>query len=205
MTQIRKFSYMMLAALSALLAIGAGLASASLTATVTPNPSAVTGTAGALQYSFNTARRTVDCTTSSVRATLGSAAGASPLAISTNLAWGLSGCTQTGGLRFFWTCSANQNLSVTGATAAGVTTATAGIDCVESISATCSVHITGRMSVTYNNLTSQLTLISPSGQSIFATGSTCSTLPNDVSVTMGSSTGGNLVFTVSPLTTVSVV
>lgn len=93
---------------------------------------------------------------------------------------------------------------MTGGTVAGLTPGRMILDCVESVSATCSVHFTGTLTTTYDNATRVLAVNSPGGQSVFATGSTCTFLPNDTSVTIGATNGGNLNFLVSPATTITV-
>lgn len=210
--------YMVLAVVSVCSLAFVGQAAAS-TATVSPG-GAVTGTSGASQLALRTNRRSLNCTTSGATATLASNTGALPLAVSTNLVplfgagFGGGRCTVTGGAGITVDCSASPaTLSVTGATVSGVTPGTiSGIRCSVRLngSTTCSVNVTnaagtggGSVTGSYNN-TGSLT-VNVAGQSLFATGSTCTTLPNDSSTSFTDASGNALVYSISPVQTVTVV
>jgi hypothetical protein len=168
-------------------------------ATVTISPGGnVTGTSGSTAWTFNTARRTVNCTMSDFTARLvTSNAGSFPLGITTNLQMLFSTCTLTGGLTVTLACIPNGGWAVTGRT----TTATPGIantSCRVSLSGTCHVDITGSFLMSYSTITGWAEVASPSGQSFAATGSTCPTLPNDASVTFASYRPGSIFYIMSP-------
>jgi hypothetical protein len=159
----------------------------------------VTGTAGSTQWTFNTARRTVNCTMSDFTARLATGNGGSfPLGISTNLQPAFSTCTLTGGLRPAIACGATGGWAVTGRTIGSTTPGTAHVSCQISITGTCSVNIAGSFAFNYSNATGWAELVSPSGQSLVASGSTCTALPNDFSVTFGIVGGGSIFYIVSP-------
>jgi hypothetical protein len=212
MFHLRRFSFMLTAALCACAVVLPGSASAALRATVAPNPSAVTATGGAAKFTSNRALKVYNCATSAFRATLGSAAGGAPLPISSNVNWGFGGpCTVTGGLNVGFACTNVENFTVDGVTVAGVTPGQVGLDCTVSVvGARCSVQIVGSVLVSYDNATSTVTVLT-TGQTLVAqnssngAGGACAPLPNDTSVTFSNAAGANLVLTVAPATTITVV
>jgi hypothetical protein len=195
-------------ALVVALVMGQGIAAAS-TATVSPG-GAVTGTTGAVQWTLNTAAKTLNCTTAGFTATLASATGTLPLTIATNLTWlfgsafGGGRCTVTGGVGYTSSCGA-ATFKATAVTTGSVTPLSmTGISCAESLAgSSCRVVITGGVTASFDNATSRLTL-NTTGQTLVASGSTCTTLPNDTSVSLTDSTRSALVYAITPSTTINV-
>jgi hypothetical protein len=193
-----------------LAALSASVPSAgALTVTVSPG-GRVTGTANTgVQFVFNTTRKTITCTTATFTATL---AGGSPL-ITFDMVPTYSSCRLVGGPPISGPCSSN-NLTVTGSTSSGLTPISlTNFICTPTVTgSTCSVRFTnvlgtggGTFSGRFNNTGSQLS-IAVTGQSLAASGSTCSTLPNDTSVTMSSVIpGGAVVYVVTPTQTITAV
>lgn len=175
------------------------------TVTVTPG-GRVTGTAGAVQFVLNTARKTITCSQLSFTATLAtSVTGPLPLTIATDLTFVCGGtATLVGGLRLTMACGA-ATLKVTATTVGGGTPmAIYGIGCRFTISgSTCSVNLNGGVTARWSNTSSRLT-VDTSGQTLAATGSTCTSLPNDASVTFSDARAAAVVFAVTPTQTISV-
>ena len=188
------------------LAAGASISGTAAASTVTVSPGgAVTGTAGTAQWVLNTARRTLNCTTSGFTGTLASNSGTPPLAVSTDIQMRFSGCRMTGGVNYTFTCMSTSSLTAMSATASGSTPMSlTGIFCVEAVSATCRVNVSGSLPMSFNNSGSTLALLT-AGQRLAATGSTCTILPNDTSVTLSDATGNALYYYVSPATTITMI
>lgn len=191
------------------LALALTASAASANTVVITGGGAIAGTAGATQFRFNTVRRTVNCTSSTLRAT------SQPPGVYTtplpftfaNLQFSFTTCTLTGGLTVTVDCTSTiARWQAIGLTAGGVTpNQITNNSCTVSQSATCSVRINGSVSGSYDNTANILTVFgSSSGQSLMAPGSTCSTLPNDPSITFSRSGGGNVDYAVAPVTTMTV-
>lgn len=215
-SKVRKYAAVVGVCVGSLAIAGAAMAT---TATFTPTGD-VTGTAGASQLALRTARRSLNCTTSGATATLSNRSGTLPITVSTDLEalfgsnFGGGRCTVTGGAGITIDCSASlARLQVTGVTASGITPGTIlGIRCSVRLngSMTCSVNVTdapgtggGSVTGSYNNTGSRLT-VNVGGQSLFTTGSTCATLPNDGDTSFTDASGNALVYSISPSTSLTV-
>ncbi|WP_027004650.1 hypothetical protein [Conexibacter woesei] len=160
-----------------------------------------------MRFTSNTTGKSYNCTSSQLRATLISATGQAPLLVSSNVAWTFpasGSCTVTGGLSVNIGCTTSENWVVLGITVSGITAGQAGLDCTVSLSAspTCRVRIAGSVPMQFDNLGT--VTVPNTGQSLAATGSTCTTLPNDTSVTVSTPAGPSIIYAVSPLFTLSV-
>jgi hypothetical protein len=206
-SKFRKYMVLAVVAVASLAIVGQAAAS---TATVSPG-GAVTGTSGASQLTLNTAAKTLNCTTSGATATLASATGTLPLTISSNLvplfgsSFGGGRCTVTGGIGITVACG-NSTLKVTGLTSGGVTAGSiTGISCTITVTgSSCRNVVAGGVVGSFDNATSILT-VATTGQTLAATGSTCTTLPNDASASFTDSTRAALRYAIAPTTTVNVV
>jgi hypothetical protein len=192
------------------LAVAVGLlaAGSATAATVMVTPGGpTTGTAGASQFRFSTVARTINCTTTSytARYVSGTFTGVTlPFAISTNLQPLFSLCRITGGLNTTVLCPAATSLNITAGLGMGRAAMTlTSFSCTVSIGTTCSVRIGGSVTATHDDATGTLR-VSGTGQSLAATGSTngsggtCTTLPNDPTMTFLDATGTDELYTESP-------
>lgn len=185
----------------------ASVASASVTVTVTPSgaKTALATTGLKLVIAGTSGSSALDCTGASFSGTVGSATGSGyPIRIGT-LSSAITGCTWPGGLAIDLSCP-GVSLNVTGPTVSGVTpeslTAVACTMAVHSMP-TCRTTIAGAFGGDrFSNTTGQLT-ITASGQSLVSIGSTCASTLLNGAATFSSPTGGDLVFNVTPATTVS--
>lgn len=188
---------------SVLAAILPSAAMASDQAIVSPTGATTTSFFTAAQFTMNTTRRTLNCTTASMTATLASATGVFPLSISTNAQLAFSGCRVVGGLNITVTCGNTETWAVTGSTVSSTTPGKlSGINCLASASGapSCSVRIAGSTLLSYYTASPQRLTLQTFGQFLVASGSTCATLPNDSSVTLGAAVAGDLMGFTSPAT-----
>jgi hypothetical protein len=190
---------------------------AAVTVTVNRNPSSITASGGAMRISFLTTGKVVNCTTSRYTVTLASNAGPTPLVIGSNLQWSFGGpCTVTSGAGVTLSCTAGENFTVDGTTSVGgETPGSIGFDCTVAVTGSnCRVRITGGVLHTYrNNATSATDSIDLAGQTLLPNNSddgsgsrpprTCPLLPNDTRAQLTNSTGGALVLTVAPNTSIT--
>jgi hypothetical protein len=196
-----------LAVLGGVLVTGAASASAS-TVTVSPG-GAVTGTGGGMQIVLNTARKTINCTTSRFTATYntGGTGVTLPFVVSSNMQLAFTGCRVVGGVNVTMTCFATALLSVTGVTVAGTTSVSiTRITCIITVTGSrCTAVLTGTLAGTHSNTSGQITVLT-TGQALVLSGSDdgtgtgrpCASLPNDASVTLSNAAGGALVLTEVP-------
>jgi hypothetical protein len=188
-------------------AISVVAAGSAMAATVRVTPGgAVTGMANLTpRFTFNTARKTLTCTSAEYTATYAGGSGVTlPFNVSTNFqplfgaGTGFGSCTVTGGAGITITCAA-ANFAVTSFTASNTTDISLQLNCqVAIIGATCSVNINGRVPGDYENAGHTVSILVALRQSLAATGSssgigrTCASLPNDTSVSFSSSAGSDL-------------
>jgi hypothetical protein len=193
----------LLSVLVALACAGVGTASAA-TATVTPGGSTRgVGTTGWELTASNGAR--FNCGNGSFSATLRSATGALPLALSNNYQQQFSQC-QTGSISYNFQCAATATFSVTALTStSGVTPGSiTGLNCVARLATGCTASITGSLPANFDNAGSTLT-VPIAGQSIVVSASTCgATFPNGPA-TFAATGGGAFTYIVSPATIINVV
>jgi hypothetical protein len=172
----------------------------------------ITGNAGATQFTFNTARRTISCTGSALNATSqppGRYLGVALPFTYANTQLSFSGCTLTGGIRAPVGCAGTIALwQGTRLTAGGVTpNQITNNSCAITLSGTCYGTIAGSVSGSYDNTANKLTVTSPGGQGLaFTKGalSTCTTLPNDPSITYAGVPGPDVVYAIAPVSTMTV-
>ncbi|HEY6760319.1 MAG TPA: hypothetical protein VI318_12550 [Baekduia sp.] len=177
-------------------------ASASAT-TVTVSPGGnVTGTA-TTNWFITVGSSTLDCTTATFTATISSRTGTLPAVISSNLQQNMSSCTLVGVGGFTYACTNTAVLSVTGPTVSGVTPASlTNINCTYTITGVCTARLTGSVPTSYSNTLGTLTFLA-AGQAITVSASTCGSLfPNGPATFTGPSRT-NLIYNVSPRTTIT--
>jgi hypothetical protein len=178
---------------------------AASTVTVTPS-GPKTATTGAIRFAIagGSGTTTITCTGATITGTLNSARGTYPIAISTNIQLVCAG-GRSASLNVSVACSGTAILSVTGDTnASGITPLQlTGINCRVSLTSTptCNVTITGSVRGQFANATSQLTIFR-AGQALTASGSTCTSTFQNGAVGISSATGGDIVFNVTPATTI---
>jgi hypothetical protein len=211
-SKILKIALPMMVALMSLVAVAQASA---VTVTVTPSGAKTLTSTTDVRFviTSGSTRTTVDCTVMTIVGTVNSASGSLAVAISTNIQFGFTGCTLPGGLRVTIGCSPTAVLSVTGLTSGGVTPISiTNISCTISLTSAPSCRTTiegpgtakGSVGGSYSNSTNQLT-INTAGQSLASKNSTCtSTFPNGT-VNLASSAGGNIIFAVTPATTITAV
>ncbi|HEY6760581.1 MAG TPA: hypothetical protein VI318_13875 [Baekduia sp.] len=195
--------------MASLVVVGASMlavtSSASAT-TATVSSSNVTGTATTHAF-LRAGSASLDCATATATATLTSRSGPLPIAISTNLQENFSSCTLVGIGGFTVACTNTSVLSVTSLTVSGVTQGTiSNVRCTITVTGLCSADVTGSVTGSYNNLSSplgQLT-VNAAGQSLNVVNSTCGSLLPNGSATFTGPSGANLVYNISPRTTVTV-
>ena len=196
--RVTLFFLLLLLVVSSAIAASPAMAS---TATVSPG-GATTGSAGTVQWSWQTARRTLNCTSSGFTATVGSVSGSLPLTIATDMTWNFGLCRIVGGTTYVFTCTPGA-LRVTGLTVSGVTPGSADLRCVIRLTGTCLERVTGTVPVRFDNFTGAVTL-SATGQTLIGSGSTCVSLPNDVSMNLANGSGDDLDLYWTPATSVTV-
>lgn len=192
---MRKLSLMVLVTAAVAAATSASSAAVAGASSVTVTPSgAKAGTTGAVTVAGAT------CTSAGFAATWGSAAGP-PYTISSNVQLTFRTCNRSG-VALTTTCSASGVLTPTNFTASGVTPLNlTSISCTVQQSASCGATVSGLVSGTFDNGPSELT-INATGQRLAVTGSTCALIPNAPATTLTASGGGNVVYAVTPTTSV---
>jgi hypothetical protein len=199
---------------AAVIAVASLVGVASATAsTATPTPAgAYTATSGILQFTLNTARKSLNCTSSSYTATDAVASGTLPLTLASNVQFTFSGpCTVTGGAGITFRCPNPASLNATGVTVNGVSSMSlTGISCTVNVTASaCAVTLGGTVIGYYDNRARALTIFN-FAQTMTTSGSTngsggaCTLLPNDSSVTF-TGNPSSLVYTPSPARSITVV
>jgi hypothetical protein len=185
----------------------AGSAAAATVSVTAPGVKSATATTGS-QLTITTSARTtatVNCTASTANSTLSSASGPYAVTISTDLAPTFTGCTLPGRVSVGVACTRTSVLAVTADTSGGVTRGTiSSISCTITLSSSCGTDVTGSVPGSYNNANDQLTVLT-AGQVLVSrpvTGSTCTTLPAG-SGAFTNTTGGALIYGVSPATTIN--
>jgi hypothetical protein len=199
-----QFKKCLLLAALAVASLSAVSTAGATSVTVGPtSPTNITGTSGVTLLAFHNASKTWSCTSSSTTGT--AASNASGLLVSSNVKLDFSGCSFVGGLGLTIACSSTANISATAATAAGNTPgAITSISChiFVTSSTSCRVMVNGSMGMTFNDpaagLGARITT-DVDHQSLTATSSTCTLLPNDGSVRFSASTPGtSSVYTLTP-------
>lgn len=184
------------------------------TATVSPTggktATALTGTR--FNITSGSSSTTITCTSTLLTGTFGSGSGSLPIAVSTDARLNLSGCRLPGGVEWAFSCSSTAWVLVTGLTVGAITPVTIGnISCTVSLTSNPACRTTiegpgttrGSLAASYSSTTDQLTIYA-AGQSLVSKNSTCiSTLLNG-SASLTSSTGGDIPFGVTPVTTITV-
>jgi hypothetical protein len=200
--------YMVLAAV--LVASLAAVATATASTVTVTGGTAVTGTAGASRLVNHSGSQTLQCTGAGATATLrASTVGTYPVAISTNLTPTFTGCTIGGVVGITVVCGASPlNVTantVSGNTAGSITAVSCDIRLGTGTTSTCHVQTTTGSSAggTYGNTLHTLT-IDQDHTTVGLTGSLSGcTLKNSTSARFQNSTGGNLVYTISPSVSVN--
>jgi hypothetical protein len=218
---VRRRAWLVFVAALWVLGTVGGANAAAYTATFSPG-GAVTATGGAVQLTFNTARKTLNCTTSGFTATVrsGSFSGF-PYAAATDVVWlfgasfGTGGrCTVTGGAGITMACD-RQTYNLAATTSGNVTAGRIGINCLPTVTGSrCKVQILGSVPATFDNSTSRLTIATSGspGQLLLAQGSddgtgsrvACRLLPDDSSISFSDSSRAAPLMTVTPTQTLTV-
>jgi hypothetical protein len=200
----------LMCALSAVAVLGASTSSASASnAYVTPAGN-MTFAGGASQFTFHTTGKTINCTTTSATAiSVAGAMGTFPIRISSSFALTFRTCNVVGGPGATVSCAPPDGQVglwyVDGPTASSLTPGHIGLmRCLAKVTGSaCSVSFfMTSIPTSYDNTAPQRLRIPGTGESIYAAGSTCATLPNDPVVTFESAGGGAIVFSASPATVI---
>jgi hypothetical protein len=189
--------------LAAATLLAAGLATAATATTVVVYPGGnESGTFFSSKFAFTTSAKNLTCVYLDTVATVTGGF----TSISTNywLAFQNS-CTLTGGAGVTFSCLANARWTVTGLTSGGATPGRiSGLSCTSTVTgSSCSVRISGSVDVSFDNTFSRLT-VSPTAQTLVASGSTCAPLPNDINVRFTDTSGFGAAIYLSPTMTLTV-
>jgi hypothetical protein len=185
----------------------AGTANATTITVNTTGPSPTTGTATTgIQLTFNTAGRTLNCTSGEfTTTTMSTVTGTAPLRFGTItpvLPSSGGSCTITGGVAVNIACLPGDLYAWGPRTRGDVTEVwVPGMSCVVAVTgaASCRANFNGSANGAFDNLVHQLTVY-VIGQRLIVSGSTtglggtCAVLPNDASMTLSRLSGGSLVF-----------
>jgi hypothetical protein len=216
--EVRKVALPMVVALMAFVAVAQASA-----ATATESPSgSKTGTATAivkLTITSGSARTVVTCAAAGFTGTWNPGAGTFPLATSTNTALTFTNCSIPGPINVRLTCNVTEVLSVTGVTTNGVTplnitkltcSLSLGNDptgCKTTIEGAGPTGTRGSLAGHYSNSTQQLTILA-TGQDLVSKNSDCSRerlLFDGTGAYSDATSGGDVLYNVTPTTTITVV
>jgi hypothetical protein len=197
----------------------AGTAGATTITVNTTGPSPTTGTATTgFQLRFNTARRTLNCTSGELTMTrMTTVTGTAPLRFGTVTpvlpAASGGSCTMTGGVSETFACLPGSVEAVgSSTTPAGVTQVRMpGMSCVIAVALlpSCRANLNGSAFGQFDNTTHQLRIF-VAAQTLIVSGSTdgmghtCGLLPNDSSIAASNPTGGDLIYQYSTFDTIHV-
>jgi hypothetical protein len=210
---MRRKAWLVFAAMLGLLGLAGPVDGFATTAVISPG-GAVTASAGASTFTWVTAGKVANCTTTSFTAILrGGTFTGFPFQASSTLQMAFGGpCTVTGGIGITLPCNPGQSFNLAGLTAGMSTAGRIGIDCFPKVNGTtCRVEIIGSVPVAYANTGNLAILTTGSpGQLLIAQGSDdgrgsrCTSLPVDTRITFTDASGNPLVMAVSPVQTITV-
>jgi hypothetical protein len=185
---------------------GAGSAGAVTFVTATVSPTGVKTLASTSSVDFGIGVRGAHCDAAGGRLTASSTTGTLPIAISLNPALAFSGCTWSNGAAATIACAAWGTVEMSALTSGGVTPGTLSSPiCTIRLTATpsCTADIQGRTDLSFNNATGALAILA-FGQGLSFRNSTCTTTIPNGAMWLTSNTDGDIIYNMTPATTITV-